>query len=473
MQRKNSSKWLGGKTGIIRGAMIITVLFTLINPPLFSNFPPEWKKLSKRTSNLFSTRGLLQEDAEYPKFITWCPQELSQTFGAGIAINGNYICTVGDLVTYNGNEDIFLVRWDREGSLLWYETWGGPDIEATSSGVTVDDTGNIYTTGAYYKNDTEYGCVLVKWDRDGNQLWNRTWKAGTEIHQRGKSVIAGNDGSIYTVGFIYSEEFLLDLQLIRWDQTGEQLWNRTWRESGNERGTGVAIDSNNNIYTTGHTNSFGTGDPDHLIVKWNQAGEQLWNRTWDSTAEGLTTINDDFVEGIAVDNKDNVYIAGYYGEYGNNFVLVKWDTAGNRIWHRTRAHGASQAVVTIGSQNNNIYTIEGGEIYSKFPKALPMDFIKIMKWNTEGQLLETQASGYQGQGKAIEVSDDGKIYCTGLAGVWPNHTSFLLIFSANNFLSIQPTYTSGLQVSLIILTLILAVNFKKRRKKQKEERKSG
>jgi len=87
-----------------------------------------------------------------------------------------------------------------------------------------------------------------------NQIWNRTW--GGIDAEAGNSVW-GEGTSIFTCGF--TKSFGAgndDLCLTKWDSNGNLLWNRTWGSSSVEVGSSIWGDETF-IYTCGSTNGFG------------------------------------------------------------------------------------------------------------------------------------------------------------------------------------------------------------------------
>ena len=109
-----------------------------------------------------------------------------------------------------------------------------------------------------------------------------------------------------------------------------QDWNLTWGWSGYDWGDDVVIDSNNNIYLIGTTDSFGAGGDDIYIAKFDTSGNQKWNTTW---GRG----DNDWSQGAAVDSNGNIYIAGRCNRTGldlGDLILLKFSDSGSLVWER-------------------------------------------------------------------------------------------------------------------------------------------
>ena len=60
----------------------------------------------------------------------------------------------------------------------------------------------------------------------------------------------------------------------------EQVWNTTWGGIDDEGGRDIVLDSSENIYICGRTESFGAGGADIALLKYNNLCQKLWNATW-------------------------------------------------------------------------------------------------------------------------------------------------------------------------------------------------
>src|SRR5207247_11470627 len=71
--------------------------------------------------------------------------------------------------------NVTLLRWSAGGDLLWAVEWGSEGDEDAGAGA-VDATGAAYVTGSL----GSFQAFLVKFDADGNPVWQRTWGGARE-----------------------------------------------------------------------------------------------------------------------------------------------------------------------------------------------------------------------------------------------------------------------------------------------------
>ena len=84
--------------------------------------------------------------------------------------------------------------------------------------------------------------------------WNITWGL-REFIDWGYGMVLDSSDNIYIVGATENLEDTYDMCLVKFDSSGVLQWNRTWGGSIIERGSGIALDSSDNIYITGYTES--------------------------------------------------------------------------------------------------------------------------------------------------------------------------------------------------------------------------
>jgi uncharacterized delta-60 repeat protein len=249
-----------------------------------------------------------------------------QDWGFGVAVDGSGNIYVAGMMT----GDVVLLKYDSAGGLVWQKTWGGTGNDY-GFGVAVDGSGNIYVTG--YTESFGAGnadVVLLKYSPSGGLLWQKTW-GGTNSDE-GWGVAVDSSGNIYVAGYTYSfGAGNYDVVLLKYDSAGGLVWQKTWGGGSGDFGWGVAVDGSGNIYVTGGTLSFGAGSYDVVLLKFDSSGGLVWQNTWGDT-------NEDSGRGVAVDGSGNIYVTGYTMSFGAGYmdvVLLKFDSGGTLQWQRT------------------------------------------------------------------------------------------------------------------------------------------
>ncbi|GAG83365.1 unnamed protein product, partial [marine sediment metagenome] len=196
----------------------------------------------------------------------------------------------------------------------WNLTWGGSDFDEGYA-LTVDNSDDVYLAGNTYGFGAgNSDLVLVKYDSLGMQQWNRTW--GGSNYDYGNGIAVDSSDNIYLTGQTNSfGAGSSDMVLVKYDSSGLQQWNRTWGGSLGDSGNAITVDSLDNIYIVGGTSSFGDIYGDIVIVKYDGSGVIQWYRTWGGAL-------DDYGMGIAIDSLDNIYLGGY--TYSVDMFLVKY-----------------------------------------------------------------------------------------------------------------------------------------------------
>ncbi len=121
--------------------------------------------------------------------------------------------------TSKGEADLFVVRFDTDGKLDWARTYGGDredvgwGIASDAAGNTVTtgwfqntvDFGK--TTGTPVKSNGNKDVFAIKHDVKGNVIWTKTW--GDKDHDQGRGVVIDDKGAATIVG-LYRFTLALD-----------------------------------------------------------------------------------------------------------------------------------------------------------------------------------------------------------------------------------------------------------------------
>lgn len=131
-------------------------------------------------------------------------------------------------------------------------------------------------------------------------------------------------------------------------------WAKTYDGGNMDLAFGVAVDSNDNVIVTGVSELGGINDGyrDYYTIKYDADGNQLW-----AVSYGEGNMDDDWVQGVAVDSSDNVIVTGV-SERG--YSTIKYDANGTHLWtisyHGDETGFAQANGVTVDSYDNVIVT---------------------------------------------------------------------------------------------------------------------
>ncbi len=350
-------------------------------------------------------------DVEWYKTWTWADAGANSVWS-----DGTSIYTAG----YTGTPaDFALSKWDSAGNAVWSRTWGGVSGDY-ANGIWGDGT-YIYTTGHgdSFGADYEDDLYLVKWNTAGNVVWNRTWQGSHVVLGR---AIWGDGTYVYAVGETdVTGGGQYDIALVKWDTSGTLQWGKTCGGSDDEKGYAV-WGIGTSIYTAGSTKSYGAGETDFWLVKWDNAGNVVWNRTWGD-------FSFDEITGMWGDGT-YLYMTGYTrtATAANDIALSKWDTDGNKIWNRTWGGTDFDEANAIWGYGTSLYVAGMTESYG----AGSSDFT-LIKWDTAGNIAWNRTWGGSYLDTIHGVwGDSTNVYTTGITMNYGTQTAVLVKWAAQD-----------------------------------------
>ena len=109
-------------------------------------------------------------------------------------------------------------------------------------------------------------------------FFNQTY--GGKQTEYASFAVETNDNGFLIAGFTNSYGAGdADIWLLKIDSNGVPEWNKTYGTPGVETSYYIIKTDDNAYLITGRTNYYGTGDLDLLLLKVDQDGNLLWNRT--------------------------------------------------------------------------------------------------------------------------------------------------------------------------------------------------
>ena len=400
-------------------------------------------------------------------------------------LSGNVIMTgsYGNTITFgnttltnaNGINNIFIVKFDATGNVLWTKSAGGIGFEY-SSGLTTDANGNVYITGSFNSDTIKFGTTslvnsnnsgnytdifIAKYDASGNMLWAK--KAGNTNNDVASSAATDASGNVYITGYFQSASITFgnttlsntaapyeDLFIVKYDASGNELWAKsagsTVATSPSDGSIDVATDASGNVFMTGYFEgaaiTFGTATLNNtytdfgelFIVKYDASGNVLW-------AKSAGSISNDLSSSVATDAMGNVVISGYFEgpsitfgattltnanqsfSFTRDIFVVKYNSSGNIQWANRAGAASDEYAQSIATDvNGNVFMT--GNFFSPIITFVTdtlvnagggwQDFF-IVKYNTNGNALWAKSAGSISNDISTSVATDaiGNAYITG------------------------------------------------------------
>ena len=320
-----------------------------------------------------------------------------------------------------GNSDLFLIKVNSSGNIIWVKTYGGINDDNASSVQQTSDGGYIVAGSTYSFGAGDRDFFLIKVNSSGNIIWAKTY--GGTSGEWANSAQQTSDGGYIVVGLTWSFGASGgDIFLVKTDANGNVQWAKTYGGAGWDQPYSVQQTSDGGYILTGETTSFGAGNRDFFLIKTDANGNVQWAKTYGGT-------NWDQAFSVQQTSDGGYIVAGgtwSFGAGGYDFLLIKTDANGNVQWAKT-----------YGTANNDIawsvqQTSDGGYIVAG-DSPLGMGLWDIF-------LIKTDANGNIGSCAAVQVQDIAPTVTT------PSLTVATVSPSVNNvsptILSVSPTVTS-------------------------------
>ncbi|MEP7264580.1 MAG: SBBP repeat-containing protein [Bacteroidota bacterium] len=292
-------------------------------------------------------------------------------------------------LTNNGNGDMFILKIDYLGNFIWARGQGGAALEIPYA-VTADAAGNAIVAGRFSSNLIAFGTIfltqqgsmdvfIVKYDPAGTIVW--ATGAGGGSNDEAYSVGTDQSGNIYIGGYFnqtisFGSTMLTTIGIsdgfvAKYGTSGALAWARKAGSSGDDRVKSIAVDANGNCYATGFfsNNSFAIGSytlnpsamDNSFIAKYDSSGTVQWAHGVNGSSKA---------NALALKN-NQLYIAGSFNgdtlSYGTSqllldgsrdFFLVNCSTTGNAQWavKQTSGGGSGEfAYAVTADVNGDVY----------------------------------------------------------------------------------------------------------------------
>lgn len=244
--------------------------------------------------------------------------------------DGGYIIP-GYTSSLGQGSDLWMIKVDPIGEKQWDKTFGGSGEDVGYSVIQTRDGGYVIAgTTKSYGIGNEY-LWLIRTDPNGTRMWDRTFGGFVSSSGDGAwSVNETKDGSYIITGYVRSfGAGAKDLWLVKTDSQGKKLWDKTFGGSKDDVGMSVVEAGDNGYVVAGRTASYGSGKDDIWLIKTDLSGKEQWNRTFGGSEDDV---------GLQVlETPDGYVVTGRTESEGavERAFLLKTDLSGKKQWEKT------------------------------------------------------------------------------------------------------------------------------------------
>jgi hypothetical protein len=339
-----------------------------------------------------------------------------KTFGGNGYDRGLYITHTADkgyiacgyTMSFGDNYNMYVVKLDEQGTLQWQKNYGGSKMEIGWSITELNNKGYILHGSTASKGSSD-DIYLLRLDTKGNVLWEKSY--GNGQYERTTNLVQTSDNHYLLIGQRNIDSTNIDSYILKIDTSGNLLWEKTFGGSFVERTFYGAETARGEYLISGLILPYKNNKADILLMKITKEGDLRWSKT----------IGDENVHEIVHSfslNKDKktFTMIGYTEssqEGVHDGLFMQIDDKGN-ILTLERYHTGEDLRLMHAEE-----TPDGGFIATGFTHKLPGDSLHdavLLKFNKRGITEWMKTFGMpdtDDQGYWVVTNPDGGYTLTG------------------------------------------------------------
>lgn len=220
----------------------------------------------------------------------------------------------------------------------WSALYGGEGFEEME-GLLITQDGGLVICGATdsYGEGESADAWILKLRKDGQPLWQHTYGGSKD-----ESILDMRqlpDGGFIAVGWTQSFGVKqTDVWVLRLDAQGQVVWAKTYGGAGVEQAWSVGLTGDGGYVVAGGTTSFGAGAADYWVLRLDQDGNVVWQKTYGGPQDdGGGGDYEEFVVRVLVDRDGNYLLASESASFGSgetDIWALKLRPDGSILWEK-------------------------------------------------------------------------------------------------------------------------------------------
>ncbi len=329
-------------------------------------------------------------------------------FLTGTSDKGYLACGYSN--SFSSSNDVYLVKTDGQGNVQWQKTYGGNKLDMGWSVLELKDKGYLLHGCTLSKDTTNQDIYLLRLDLSGNIIWEKTY--GSKKDERTTNLLTLADGNYLLIGErIIQDTVDRDSYLLKLDTSGNIIWEKTFGGPRNER-TYYGAETNQGDYLiTGSILPYNNGKADILLLKISREGDLIWSQTY-----GEKEVHD--ISHSFSRNKDGkaFTITGYIGSAQPGFhdaLFMQVDADGKLLVAKRHTTGEDMRMMHAEETDDKGFIVTG---YSRREISKNINDAVLLRYDSAGNVKWLKTFGtpsVDDQGYWIVCNADGGYTLTG------------------------------------------------------------
>ncbi|MCF6279013.1 MAG: hypothetical protein L3J14_01560 [Flavobacteriaceae bacterium] len=314
--------------------------------------------------------------------------KIIQTNDGGYAFVGYSNSNNEDVSTNAGLDDIWIVKTDASGTIIWEKSHGfsGNDqgfsiiqttdnkylitgvLDVTASGGNGNDRSAQHAGGDYW---------TLKLDTNGDKIWRRYF--GGTLTDSSYDVVSTNDNGFILIGSsdsndvdITNNKGTYDFWIVKIDTDGNQVWQKSFGGSQIDEAKSIVKTTDGNYLIVGDSRSSDVdvtnskGAADIWLIKISDEGNLIWKKSYggssfDAARHISSTLDGGYIIAGSSRSQD---IDVNINQGQNDAWILKIDNAGNIEWQKSfggteidfaysTVELNNQSIIVVGESNSS------------------------------------------------------------------------------------------------------------------------
>ncbi|MBT3303131.1 MAG: T9SS type A sorting domain-containing protein [Bacteroidetes bacterium] len=267
--------------------------------------------------------------------------------------DGGYASTGYTTSFGKGDKDMYLAKFSFEGNMMWSMTYGAEGHDEGISLIENSDGGYLIVGYTWTNTFGENDIYVVKTNANGQMMWNKTF--GGSLKELAWDVVELSNQKYLLLCQTQSYSHgLMDICLMKITSTGGFEWAKSYGGVQNEWCYNMRKTNDGKYLLAGATFTYGSGKHDMLLMKVDENG----------IIDFCTIVggaSEDYAYCANQDGLGNYLIGGKTSSPANNQenIFVKLDNNANLVWQKYFGGNGEEVIMNILTTVENGYFVNG------------------------------------------------------------------------------------------------------------------